>query len=100
MERLQGKAAGSTPKKPLDRGERICEEAEKEIFRKSLMNGFCRETSKEVICSCRERKKNPSAEGFRQVIAERDREIVEIRYKISLPAFFLKKARDLSKLRK
>ena len=45
-------------------------------------------------------KKNPSAEGFRQVIAERDREIVEIRYKISLPAFFLKKARDLSKLRK
>lgn len=50
MERLRGKAAGSTPKKPLDRGERICEEAEKEIFRKSLMNGFCRETSKEEIC--------------------------------------------------
>ena len=41
------------------------------------MNGFFRETSKEVICSCRERKKNPPAEEFRHVIAERDGKAVE-----------------------
>ena len=70
------------------------------IFQESLMNGFFRETFQRGNLFLPGEKKNPSAEGFRQVIVERDREIVEIRYKISLPAFFLKKARDLSKLRK
>ncbi len=78
MERLQGKAAGSTPQKPLDRGERICEEAEKEIFQESLINGFSPRNFRRGICLAGKwRKENPPAEEFRHVIAERDGEAVE-----------------------
>lgn len=100
MERLRGKAAGSTPKKLLDRANASAKKRKKRYFGKALKNGFLPRNLQRGNLFLPGEKKNPSAEGFRQVIVERDREIVEIRYKISLPALFLKKARDLSKLRK
>ena len=58
---------------------------------------FSAKPSKEVICSCRERKKNPPAEEFRHVIAERDSEAVETRGKNFIAGFVFRESMGLAK---
>lgn len=97
MERLRGKAVGSTLQKLLDRANASAKKRKKIYFGKALKNGFLPRNLQRGNLFLPGEKKNPSAEEFRHVIAERDGEAVETRGKNFIAGFVFRESMGLEK---